>query len=87
MPAPWHAFEDVQPDVRAHARRLSRLGLLEEESSDEKSNSAVAVTLAALMFIYPPGGITEEPDAAGMDYPLARSICQARTNTAFAIIQ
>lgn len=32
----------------------------------------VAVALAALLFIYPPGGITEEPASIGMDYPMTR---------------
>ena len=30
------------------------------------------MALAALLFMYPPGGITEEQDETGMDCPMAR---------------
>jgi len=38
----------------------------------KKAIHVVAVALAALLFMYPPGGNTGEPAAIGMDYPMTR---------------
>jgi len=38
----------------------------------KKAIHLVAVALAALLFMYPPCGVTEEPAAIGVDYPITR---------------